>query len=96
MAKYIVRINWTDQGIKNVKDSGKRLDAGRELAKKFGCTVGDVYMTIGACDMVVMCEAPDDEAAAKFNLSLASSGNVRTTTLKAFPEDAYRNIIAAI
>ena len=94
--RYIILINWTDQGIKNVKDSAKRLDAGRELAKKFGCTVGDAYLTIGPYDMVIMFEAPDDETAARFNLTLASGGNVRTTTLKAFPEDAYRKVIASL
>ena len=94
--KYISLLNWTDQGVKNVKDSAKRLDAGRELAKKFGCTVGDAYLTIGPYDMAIMLEAPDDETAARFNLTLASGGNVRTTTLKAIPEDAYRKIIASL
>ena len=96
MANYIVLINWTDQGIKAVKDSAKRLDAARKLAKKLGCTVGDAYLVIGPYDMVVMFEAPDDETAAKFNLTLASGGNVRTTTLKAFPEDAYRRIVGSL
>ena len=50
----------------------------------------------GACDMVVIVDAPDDEAVAKFNLTLAMGGNVRTTTLKAFPEDAYRKIIGGL
>ena len=51
---------------------------------------------IGPYDMVVMFEAPDDETAAKFNLTLASGGNVRTITLKAFPEDAYRRIVGSL
>jgi uncharacterized protein with GYD domain len=96
MARYIELLNWTDQGVKNVKDSPKRLDAARQLAKKMGCEVRDFYMTTGACDMVVIIDAPDDEAVAKFNLTLAMGGNVRTTTLKAFPEDAYRKIIGAL
>jgi uncharacterized protein with GYD domain len=96
MAKYVVLLNWTEQGIKSVKDSTKRLDAGRDLAKKLGCAVGDVYLTIGQYDLVIMFEAPDDETAAKFMLSLGSGGNVRTTTLKAFPEDAYRKIIGGL
>src|SRR5688572_3723222 len=96
MAKYIALINWTDQGIKNVKDSPKRLDAGRELAKKLGCELSDFYMTIGSYDMVAMMEAPDDETMARFALSLASAGNVRTTTLKALPEDAYRKVIGSL
>jgi uncharacterized protein with GYD domain len=56
----------------------------------------DFYMTIGPYDMVAMVEAPDDEAMAKFGLALGSGGNVRTTTLKAFSEDAYRRIIGAL
>jgi uncharacterized protein with GYD domain len=96
MVNYIVLVNWTDQGIKAAKDSAKRFDAARKLAKKLGCTLGDVYLTIGPYDLVAMFEAPDDETAARFNLTLASGGNVRTTTLKAFPEDAYRKIVASL
>lgn len=96
MAKYITLVDWTEQGIKAVKDSPKRLDAARTLAKKFGCEMQDFYMTIGAHDMVAIMEAPDDDAMAKFALSLGSSGNVRTTTLKAFSEDAYRKIVGAL
>ena len=96
MAHYIMLTNWTEQGIKNVKESPKRLDAGRALAKKLGCEIVDFYMTTGAHDMVLMLEAPDDEAAAKFALSLGSAGNVRTTTLKAFSEQSYRSIIGSL
>jgi uncharacterized protein with GYD domain len=96
MAHYIMLTNWTEQGIKNVKESPKRLDAGRALAKKLGCEIADFHMTTGAYDMVIMLEAPDDEAAAKFALSLGSAGNVRTTTLKAFSEKSYRSIIGSL
>jgi len=96
MAKYVVLLNWTEQGIKSVKDSPKRLDAGRERAKKMGCSIDDVYLTIGPYDMVLMLEAPDDETAAKYMLGLGSAGNVRTTTLKALPEDAYRKVIGSL
>ena len=96
MAKYIVLVNWTDQGIKAVKESANRFDAARDLAKKLGCTIGEVYLTIGPYDLVVMFEAPDDETAARFNLTLASGGNVRTTTHKAIPEDSYRKIIGSL
>ena len=96
MGTYISLVNWTDQGIKSVKDSPGRLDGARQLAKKHGCQMTQFFMTIGPYDMVAMLEAPDDESAAKFSLALASSGNVRTTTLKAFSEDAYRKIIAGI
>jgi uncharacterized protein with GYD domain len=96
MAKYIMLTNWTEQGIKNVKESPKRLDAAKALAKRLGGEIVEFYMTTGAHDMVVMLEAPDDEAAAKFALSLGSGGNVRTTTLKAFSEQSYRSIIGSL
>ena len=96
MSKYIILTNWTDQGIKNVKDSPKRLDAAKTLAKKHGCKIDQFFMTIGAHDMVVVLDAPDDDAIAKFVLTLGTAGNVRTTTLKAFPETSYRQIIGAL
>ena len=96
MATYISLVNWTDQGIRSLKDSPGRVDGARKLAKKYGCEMGDFFMTIGPYDMVVMIEAPDDEAAAKFSLALASGGNIRTTTMKAFKEDAYRKIISGV
>ena len=73
-----------------------RLDAAKALAKKMGCEMHEFYMTVGAYDMVVMAEAPNDETFAKFSLNLAMGGNIRTTTLKAFPEDAYRKIIGGL
>jgi uncharacterized protein with GYD domain len=96
MAKYIALINWTDQGIKTIKESPKRVDSVRELAKKNGCAMQDFYMTIGAYDMVAVIEAPDDEALAVLLLKIGSAGNVRSTTLKAFPEDAFRKIVGSL
>ena len=96
MAKYIALMNWTDQGIKNVKESPGRLDAARGLAKKLGCEMHDFYMTIGSYDRMVIMDAPDDETVAKFILMTGAGGNVRTTTLKAFSEDAYRKIVGSL
>jgi uncharacterized protein with GYD domain len=96
MATYLVLSNWTEQGIKDVKESSRRLDAGRELARTFGVEVNDFYMTLGAYDMVARLEAPNDEAVAKYILALCSGGAVRTTTLKAFTEAQYREIIQAL
>jgi uncharacterized protein with GYD domain len=95
MSTYIMLVNWTDQGIKSVKESPKRLDGARAAAKKYGCDITGFYMTMGVSDMVVIGEAPDDEAFAKFSLAMGSAGNIRTTTLKAFSEDAYRRIVEA-
>ena len=96
MAKYIVLVNWTDQGIKNVKNSPSRVAAVREVGKTFGCDMTELYMTIGPYDLVTMVEAPDDESLAKYILTIAQGGNVRTTTLKAFDEDGYRAIIGGL
>lgn len=96
MPKYISLVNWTDQGIKSVKDAPKRMDAARALAKKMGCEMTKVYMTMGAHDLVVVFMAPDDETMAKLTLSIAAGGNVRTTTLKAFSEPSFRAIIGGL
>jgi uncharacterized protein with GYD domain len=96
MAKYILLVNWTDQGIRNIKDSTKRLDGGRALAKQYGCVLENFFMTMGTFDNGAVIEAPDDETIAKYVLTLGAEGNLRTITLKAFPEDAYRSIIAAL
>lgn len=96
MATYIVLAHYTDQGIRNIKESPKRLDAARELAGKLGAELKDFYLTIGPYDIVAILEAPGDEDAAKFALALGSLGNIRSTTLKAFPEGDYRRIIDAL
>jgi uncharacterized protein with GYD domain len=93
MARYIMLADWTDQGIRNVKDSPSRLDAAKQAWKKQGVEITDFYMTMGGHDMVVILEAPSDEAVAKVALALGSGGNVRTETLKAFSEAEYRKIL---
>lgn len=96
MPTYVSLINYTDQGIRNVKDSPKRLDAAKKLLKDMGGELKAFYLTMGGYDIVTVAEAPNDESVAKFVLALASSGNVRTTTLKAFPEAEYRKLIAGL
>jgi uncharacterized protein with GYD domain len=94
MAKYILLANWTDEGTRNIKDSAKRLDTGLALAKQQGCVYENFFMTMGSFDMISVIEAPDDETLAKHVLTVAAGGNLSTITLKAFPEDSYRSIIA--
>ena len=96
MARYIMLVDWTDQGIRNVKDSPKRLDAARNAAKGLGVEIRKFYMTMGDHDMVVVIDAPADEAMAKFALILGGAGNVRTKTLKAFSETEYRAILGSL
>jgi uncharacterized protein with GYD domain len=84
MATFIVLGTFTDQGIRNIKDTTKRADAFRELAKSLGATVKDVYWTLGQYDVAALVEAPDDAAVTALGLTLAKAGNVRTQTLRAF------------
>lgn len=84
MATYIVFGNFTEQGIRNVKDSPKRKEAFKEMAKQLGVTVKDLYWTLGQYDIVLILEAQDDAAVAELGLSLGKLGNVRTQTMRAF------------
>ena len=95
MSKYILLLNWTEQGIKSVRDSAARFDAAKEAARKNGCTLETIYMTFGPYDLVAMLEAPGDEEAATFVLRTTAAGNIRATTLKAFVEDDYRRLTRA-
>ena len=96
MSTYILLINYTQQGIENIKESPARLDKARDLLQTLGGEVKDFYLTMGSHDIVVVIEAPDDETVAKFVLTAGSHGNVRTTTLKAFSEDAFRSIVGSL
>ena len=96
MPTYIVLMNWTGDGIAQVKDSPKRLDAGRKLFKKLGVKLKDTYLTMGRYDLVCLMEAPDDETFAKAMLTLGSKGATRSETLKAFNEAEYRKIIDGV
>lgn len=96
MPTYVSLINYTDQGIRNVKDSPKRLDAAKKLLKDMGGELKQFYLTMGSYDIVTVAEAPNDETVAKFVLVLASGGNVRTLTMKAFTEAEYRKLISTL
>jgi len=96
MATYITLLRWTQQGVARVKDSPKRLDAGRKAFKKFGVEIKDTYLTMGRYDLVCVIEGPDDETVARALLTLGSQGNVQTETLKAWTEDDFRKITKSI
>ncbi len=84
MATFIVLLDYTDQGVRNLKDSPQRADAFNELAEKAGARILGQYWTIGTHDGVLILDAPSEEKAAFVLLRLAASGNVRTTTLRAY------------
>lgn len=96
MAKYVLLLNWTGDGIRAIKDSPSRLDKAREVAKGVGANLEQFYMLMGEYDMMVVLDAPNDDAVAKFVLKISMGGAVRTKTLKAFSEDQYRGILGAL
>ncbi len=96
MTTYVLLMNWTDQGVKAVRESPKRLDAARKELTSMGGSFREFFLTMGDYDMVGICEAPDDAVMARFTLKVGSAGNVRTRTLKAFPESAYREVINSL
>lgn len=96
MATYIILVRWTEKGISNVKDSPNRLDAAKKAFQAAGAELKEFYLVQGRYDMVVISEAPDDETVTKVALAIGSRGSVRTETLRAFTEDEYRKIIAAL
>jgi uncharacterized protein with GYD domain len=94
MATYIILFRFTQEGIKNIKESPDRVDVAKQTFQAMGAEVKEFYSVMGKYDTVFIVEAPDDETIAKLTLAIGSLGNVRTETLRAFTEDEYRKIIA--
>jgi uncharacterized protein with GYD domain len=93
MTRYIVLANFTDQGIRTVKDTTKRAAAVRELGAQLGVQVKEVFWTLGEYDVVLTLEAQDDTSVTAFGLSVGALGNVHTKTLRAFNADEMQGII---
>jgi uncharacterized protein with GYD domain len=93
MSTYVVLMNWTDQGIKTVKETVQRRDRADAQAERHGASIKQVYWTVGPYDLVVILEAPDDESATAMLLELSSAGNLRTTTLRAYDHDQMQGIL---
>ena len=93
MPTYVTLMNWTDQGISNVRDTVNRREQADALAEKHGAKIEQVYWTVGPYDLVTIVEAPDDESVTAMMLELTAEGNVRTTTLRAFDHDEMQAII---
>lgn len=96
MAIYIALSNFTDQGIRNVKDTTKRADAVKEAASKYGAKMTQIYWTQGKYDLVAIIEAPDDTSATAFALAIGMAGNIRTQTLRAFTKEDMNGILAKL
>jgi uncharacterized protein with GYD domain len=94
VATYIALIQFTEQGIQKVRETHRRADAFRAMAKQAGVAVQNVYWTLGAFDGVLVLDAPDHAAATAVLLALAAQGNVRTQTLRAFGEAEIDAVLA--
>ena len=96
MPHYITLANWTEQGVKSVKDSPKRIEQGRQMAATFGGKLEAFYYTMGRYDFIFVTEFPNDESAAKFLYSLGRLGNLKSHTLKAFTQDEGVKVINSL
>jgi uncharacterized protein with GYD domain len=93
MPTYVTLINWTDQGVKNYKDTVDRYEAAQDAIGATGASFRDCYWTIGAYDIVAILDAPDDETATAALLMVGGQGSIRTTTLRAFDASEMRGVI---
>lgn len=93
MVRYVLLLNWTDQGIENAKDTVSRYRAAKQLLESKGGSFEAIAWTIGPYDLVSIVNVPDEETGVAFNLQLAASGNLRSVTMRAFNEDEMSSIV---
>src|ERR1019366_9554938 len=96
MPTFMVSMKFTDQGIRTIKDAPKRTQAARDLAKKMGIEIKQIYLTAGDSDLVAFAETSNGDNIAKFALALGSAGNVHTRTGRAWTEAEYMKIISEL
>lgn len=96
MATYIMLCNFTDQGIRNVKDTTRRAEVVKEAAKRFGTNMKEIFWTMGQYDIVVTVEAPDDASMSAFALAVGAAGNVRAQTMRAYSKEEMNGILPKI
>ena len=96
MPTFIAKLSWTDQGIRSVKDTPKRVQAARETAKKFGVEIKHIFLTSGEFDVLVISEAPHYDNVAKYVMSAGMQGNVRTRTVRAWTESEMLKLISEL
>lgn len=96
MPTFILSLDWTDQGIRGVKEAPKRTQAAKDLAKKLNVDIKQVYLTSGEHDLLVIVESASGENVAKFALAVGSAGNVRTTTARAWPEAEFQKLMSEL
>jgi uncharacterized protein with GYD domain len=93
MPTYVSLTNWTEQGIENYKDTLDRAQGAQDAIAALGGSMREIYYTLGAYDIVVIADFPDDETATAFLLKLGALGNVRSTTMRAFSRDEMARVL---
>ena len=96
MPTYVTLYKWTDQGVKDVKNTPARFQASNNAAESLGGKILNLYVTMGEYDVIVVSESPSDEVAAAIALSLASKGNVKSLTMRAFTESEFAQIVKKV
>lgn len=96
MPTFIMSLNWTEQGINTIKDWPKRSQAARDLAKKLGVEIKQVFLTSGEADLLVIMETASGDNVAKFALAISQQGNVRTRTARAWSEAEFQKLITEL
>ena len=96
MPTYILKLTWTEQGIRGVKEAAKRSKAAKELAKKVGVDIKQVYLTSGDSDLLLIVESPSGDNVAKFALATGAVGNVHTSTARAWTESEFQKLVSEL
>jgi uncharacterized protein with GYD domain len=96
MPIYVTLLKFTDQGVRNIKDTVKRSEAAKQMASQAGARIKDIYWLQGQHDVVVVSEAPDETTAMAFALNTAKQGNVTTQTMRAFTAAEMEAILAKV
>ena len=96
MLTFMLSLNWTDQGIRSIKDAPKRAQGARDLAKKVGVEIKQIHLTSGASDLILFVETNNGDNVAKFALALSGHGNVRTSTARAWTEAEFHKLVSEL
>ena len=96
MPMFVAMLSWTDQGIRTVKDTPKRVQAAKDAAKKLGIEFKQIFLTTGEFDVLAIMEAADGDNIAKFAMMTGMQGNVRTRTVRAWPEAEMLKLISQL
>ncbi|HEX9248128.1 MAG TPA: GYD domain-containing protein [Gemmatimonadaceae bacterium] len=96
MPTYISMLQYTQQGISNIKNAPARIDAAKDAYRKAGGELKSIYLTLGRYDLVAIVEMPNDEAVARMALALGAQGNIRSETMRAFTETEFKKVVGTL